>query len=264
MNKIDSRAIIGKEVKFGENIEIEAFASITGKVEIRDGTRIGQGAIIKGPATIGINNNIYPYATIGFEPQDYAFKESENSGVVIGNNNIIREFTTIHRATGADAITEVGNNNLIMAYAHLAHNVRVGSNTIIVNGAQLGGYVEVEDYAYISSLVAIHQFSRVGKYAIIGGVARVTRDILPFFMAVGVPVRMVGLNLVGLRRNKFGSDRINNIKKAFKIIYMQGLSIKSAMEKLADEFPSDPDIACIIEFVKKTKRGITKKYGTEE
>ena len=241
-------------------VEKGPFSYIGPNVKIGRGVKIGTNVHIEGHTEIGENCVIRHGAAIGFPPQDVAFK-GEKSFVKIGKNNTIREFVTIHRASGEGESTIVGDNNFIMAYAHLAHNVKIGSNVVIVNGAQLAGYVEVGDRAFISGLVAIHQFVRIGAYAIVGGVSRVSQDVPPFFMAVGIPLRVVGLNIVGLRRNGFSSERISIIKKAYKILYRSGLKLSEAIKKIEEELPLNEDIKMLLDFLKASKRGITLKGG---
>ncbi len=252
---IHPSSFISKNAHIGKNVKIGPYCTIEENVYIDDGTEIGNGVIIKKNTKIGKNNKISHYVIIGEEPQDKNFKNEETS-VEIGDNNIIREFTTIHRACGEGNKTIIGSNNYIMCYTHFGHNAHVGSNTIIVNNATLGGYAVVEDYAYLSAFVAVHQFTRVGKYAIVGGGYCVRNDVVPFAMAAGEPLRIVGINTVGLKRNNFSQERIDKIKDAFKIIFWSGLITKDAIERLKEA--NNEDIRYLIEFIENSKRGITK------
>jgi len=260
MAEIHKTAVIEGDVKLAEDVSVGPYSILVGNIEVGEGTEIGSYVRIEGNVTIGKGNKIASFAYIGAPPQDIGFK-GEISGVKIGNNNIIREYVTIHCATGEDNYTLVGDNNFIMAYAHLAHNVKLGSECIIVNAAQLAGYVEVHDKAFVSGLVGVHQFVRVGGYSIIGGVSRVNQDILPFMMVVGVPPRVTGINLVGLRRNGFTRERIKIIKEAYKILYRSGLNLSNAVEKLKNELPMNEDIKYILEFMNNSRRGILLKAG---
>ena len=260
MAEIHKTAIIEGDVKLAEDVSVGPYSILVGNIEVGEGTEIGSHVRIEGNVTIGKENKIASFAYIGAPPQDLGFK-GEISGIKIGNNNIIREYVTIHRATGENNYTLVGDNNFIMAYAHLAHNVKLGSECIIVNAAQLAGYVEVHDKAFVSGLVGVHQFVRIGGYSIIGGVSRVTQDVLPFMMVVGVPPRVTGINLVGLRRNGFTRERIKIIKEAYKILYRSGLNLSNAVEKLKNELPMNEDIKYILEFMNNSRRGILLKAG---
>lgn len=260
--KVHKSAIIEGNVNIHESVEIGPNVIIRGNVEIDEGTKIQAGVIIEGNVKIGKNNVIFPYTTIGFVPQDYAYK-GEDSWVIIGDNNIIREYVNIHRATGEKNVTKVGNNNYIMGYVHLAHNVKIGSNVIIVNSAGLAGYVEVEDNAYISGLVGVHQFVRVGAYSIIGGVSAVTQDVPPYVLVRGVPASVYGLNLVGLRRKGFSNERIKPIRDAFRILYQKGYPIDKALSEIKHAYPDNEDIKHFVRFIENSKRGIIKRVGSK-
>ncbi len=259
--KIHSTAIIEGNVDIHETVEVGPNVIIRGNVEIKEGTRIQAGVIIEGNVKIGKNNVIFPYVTIGLPPQDYAYK-GEESWVTVGDNNVIREYANIHRATGEGKATVIGNNNYIMGFVHLAHNVRVGSHVIIVNAAGLAGYVEVEDHAYISGLVGVHQFVRIGSYAIVGGVSAVSQDVPPYVLVRGVPASVYGLNLVGLRRKGFSNERIRVIRDAFRILYQKGLPTSRALDEIKKAYPENPDIKHFVEFIENSKRGIIKKVGS--
>ncbi|MEO0258169.1 MAG: acyl-ACP--UDP-N-acetylglucosamine O-acyltransferase [candidate division WOR-3 bacterium] len=263
MKKIHPTAILEGEIQIGDNCEIGPYSIISGKVIIGEGTKISSHVRIEGNVVIGRNNRIYSFAYIGGDPQDVSYK-GEESYVQIGDDNIIREYVTIHRATGQGNFTIVGNNNYIMAYTHLAHNVRVGSHCIIVNAAQLAGYVEVHDHAFISGLVGVHQFTRIGAYAIVGAGVKLTQDAPPFMMIAREPARVMGLNIVGLRRKKFDSERINVLRRAFNIIYRRGYSIPAALEVLREELPFNDDVKYLIEFFTSSKRGVLRRSSTDE
>lgn len=251
MDTIHPNAVIEKDVIVAPNCVIEE------KVKIGSGTSIGEGAIIKNGAEIGKDNEIHPYTIIGNTPQDKSYK-GEGGKVVIGNNNIIREFTTIHLSVGKDTKTLIGDYNYIMAYAHIAHNCIVGNNVLLVNGATLGGHVEVEDYAYISAFVPVHQWVKIGAYSLIGGGFRLTKDLIPYALAADSPIRVVSPNFIGLRRNGFSNEQIENIKNAYRILFRSNLNTRQAIEKLIEEFDGNKDIERIINFINKSKRGIVK------
>ncbi|MGB9823641.1 MAG: acyl-ACP--UDP-N-acetylglucosamine O-acyltransferase [Candidatus Hydrothermia bacterium] len=263
MKKIHPTAILEGNVSIGDDCEIGPFAVIKGNVSIGNRTVIESHVRIEGNVSIGENNRIYSFAYIGGSPQDVSYK-GEESYVKIGNNNIIREYVTIHRATGQGNVTLIGDNNFIMAYAHLAHNVKVGSFCIIVNAAQLAGYVEVHDHAFVSGLVGVHQFTRIGAYAIVGGGVKLTQDAPPFMMVAREPARVMGLNIVGLRRKNFDPERIKILKSAFNILYRRGLTIPSAVDAIKAELPLNDDIKYLLEFLTTSKRGILRRSGTDE
>ena len=251
MDTIHPNAVIEKDVIVAPNCVIEE------KVKIGSGTSIGEGAIIKNGTEIGNDNEIHPYTIIGNTPQDKSYK-GKGGKVVIGSNNIIREFTTIHLSVGKGTKTLIGDNNYIMAYAHIAHNCIVGNNVLLVNGATLGGHVEVEDYAYISAFVPVHQWVRIGAYSLIGGGFRITKDLIPYALAADSPIRVVSPNFIGLRRNGFSNEQIDNIKNAYRILFRSNLNTRQAIEKLIEEFDGNKDIERIINFINKSKRGIVK------
>ncbi len=248
--------------KIGNNVEIGDNSYIGENVIILDGTKIGRNVIIEGPAIIGKNNLISHNVVIGLEPQDFKYK-GEKTYVEIGDSNIIREFVSIHKATGEGNKTIIGNNNYIMAYAHIAHNCKIGNGTIIVNAVQLAGHVEVGDYAYISGLVGVHQFTRIGAYSIVSGMSRINQDVLPFSVVEGNPAYLIGINLVGLKRRGFSSDRISLISEAFKIIKNPKYNIKDALEEIK-KLPQSEDIKTLIDFIENSKRGIIKRTRLEK
>lgn len=252
---IDRTSIISKKAEIGNNVSIGPYCIIEDDVIIGEGTTLGTGTVVKKDTKIGKNNRIFHYVIIGEEPQDKNFK-NERSFVEIGDNNIIREFVTIHRACGEGNKTIIGSKNYIMCYTHFGHNVIIGSNTIIVNNGTLGGYSIIEDYAYLGGLTGVHQFTRIGKYAIVGAGYSVRNDVVPFAMAVGEPLRIIGLNLIGLKRNNFSQERIDKIKDAYKILFWSGLNTKDALEKLKEY--NNEDIRYLIKFIEQSKRGITR------
>ncbi len=248
---------IHPEAKIQTGVQIAPGCLIEKDVVIGSGTTIAKGTIIKNGVEIGKNNEIHPYAVIGDTPQD---KSHENilGKIVIGDSNVIREFTTIHLPVGEKAETKIGDKNYLMAYSHVAHNCKVGNNVLLVNGATLGGFVEVEDFAYISAFVPVHQWVKIGAYSIIGGGLRIIKDLVPFAMAAGSPLKVVSYNSRGLRKNGFSPERIGEIKKAFRILFRSKLNTKQAVKKLKEEFQGNEDVDHIIKFISESKRGILK------
>ncbi len=250
---IHPTALIDPSAKIHPSAEIGAYAVIGPGTEIRQGTTVGHHAWIEF-SNIGPNNKIFPYAVIGAPPQDmrYDFKPTN---VIVGENCTIREFSTIHRATNPDVPTKIGDNCYLMASAHVAHDCKVANRVILANGSLLGGHVEVQDGTIISGLVAVHQFVRIGRLAMIGGGAMVSQDIPPFCQAQGDRVKLIGLNIVGLKRNHFSSDVISEIKSAYKSIFVSGLPMQEALDQIAASEPC-PAVMELLDFISKSKRGV--------
>ena len=255
---IHPNAVVHPDARIAQGVTIGPGSVIGPEVEIGPGTQISSCVRIVGQTVIGENNRIFHGAVIGEQPQDLAFK-GETSQVIIGNNNIIREYATIHRATGEARQTLVGDNNMIMAYVHLGHNVTVRNNAILVNSVQLGGYAEIQDHAYLSAFSAVHQFARIGKHAIVGASSRVNQDVPPFMMALGYEAEIVGVNRIGLRRRGFSPEQIDNIVEAYRILYRSGLATDTALARLEQELGHDPNIKELIEFFATSNRGVIKK-----
>lgn len=225
-------------------------------VKIGKGTRILEGSIIKRYTKIGDNCVIGPYAVIGGEPADFRFK-GEVSYVVIGNNVTIREFATVHRATGEGEKTVIEDGVYIMPYAHISHNCLIKKNAVITNGAQLAGHVEIGEYAFIGGMAGIHQFTRIGKYAILGACSYASQDVCPYMLASGNPLRIYGVNMVGLKRHGFSQEEIEEAKKIYRIFFKTDLKLDEKIMKIED---MNSKIAKdFLKFVKETKRGIRVK-----
>jgi len=246
---VDPHADIGEGVSVGPNTLIGP------DVKIGRDTTIGANCLIEGWTTIGSNCRIFHCVVIGAEPQDFKYR-GERSYVRIGDGNTIREFATVHRATGEDEATVIGNQNYIMAYAHIAHNCKIGSNTIISNAVNMGGHVTIEDYAAISGLTAIHQFVRIGCYSYTGGGSRVPMDIVPYIRVAGNPPVVNGLNTIGLQRHGFPSETIRVLKEAYKLIFRSNLNVSQALERIKTDLPRIPEIKHLIEFIETSERGI--------
>ncbi len=257
MSKIAKTAIVHPEAKIAEDVTIGPYSIIEAGVTVDQGSVIEDHVLIKEGTKIGKHNRICHAALLGGEPQDLKFK-GQKTGVLIGDSNIIREFVTIHRATVEHENTQLGSNCMIMAYVHIAHDCRVGSNVIIANATQMGGFVSVEDFVFLSALIPIHQFSRIGAYSIVGGGFRIDKDIVPFALAGGEPLRIYGLNIVGLRRNNFKKETINTLKKALSILMDKSLNTKQALEKIKDSLEHIPEVEHVVSFIEKSKRGIAR------
>jgi len=255
---IHPTAIISPEAHIAEDVEIGAYSIIGPDVHIGRNTVIGPHVVIESDTDIGERNHIYQFASIGAPPQDLKFK-GEHTRVIIGNDNTIREFVTIHRATAADiGKTIMGNHNLIMAYSHIAHNCILDNNIVMVNAASLAGHIHVEDYAIIGGLTGVHQFTRIGAHSIIGGASAISRDVAPYLLAAGNHARTHGLNVIGLRRRGFKEETINAIKKAYKIVFRSSLLLRTAIERVRNEVEDTPEIRHFIEFMEKSQRGLCR------
>jgi UDP-N-acetylglucosamine acyltransferase len=256
--EIHATAIIGKDVSLEKDVAIGPYCIIHDGARIKKGTRLISHVVIEGRTEIGKECTIYPFASIGLPPQDLKYK-NEETGVIIGNSNTIREYATIHRASvGGEGNTLIGDGNFLMAYVHIAHDCHIGSHTIMANAATLAGHVTVEDYAYIGGLVAVHQFTRIGVYAMVGGFSGIGQDIPPFTIASGARARLFGINMVGLKRHGFPDSTINDLKRAYKILFREKRTLKSAIEKIETEFGRTEEIERLITFIEKNTRGICR------
>jgi len=254
---IHPSAIISSKAKLADNVSVGPYSIISDFVTIGADTKIGAHCVIEGNTLIGKNCEIFTGAVVGSRPQDLKFK-GEKVFLEIGNNNIIREYCTLNPGTGEGAKTIVGDNNLLMAYSHVAHDCRVGNGCVLANNSTLAGHVVIEDKAVIGGIVAIHQFVRIGMLSIIGGCSKVVQDIPPFSTCDGHPARVYGLNLIGLRRKGISHEAIKKIDQAFKLIFNSGLSAKHALEKVENEVEKTEEIVYLVNFVKSSERGLTR------
>ncbi len=252
-------AYVNPGAKLAKNVVIEPFTNIENNVEIGDGTWIGSNVTIMEGARIGKNCRIFPGAVISAIPQDLKF-EGEDSLTIIGDNTTIREFVTINRGTKASGETRVGNNCLIMATAHIAHDCVLGDNSIIVNGVALAGHVIVGKNAIIGGLAAVHQFIHIGDHAMVSGGALVRKDIPPFTKAAKEPISFVGINSIGLRRRGFSTEKIREIQDIYRIIYQKNYNTTQAIGIVEAEMEATQERDQILLFIKNSKRGIMKGY----
>lgn len=252
-------AYVHPESVVADNVVIEPFVTIDKDVIIGEGTRIGSNVTILPGTRIGKNCNIFPGAVIGAVPQDLKFR-GEYSTVEIGNNTTIREFVTVNRGTAAKGKTVVGDNCLLMAYVHVAHDCVVGNNVILVNNTQLAGEVIVDDYAILAGMVAVHQFVHVGSHVMIAGGSLVRKDVPPFIKAGREPLAYVGINSIGLRRRNFSNEKIREVQDIYRYIYQKGLNTSQAVEIIEAEMPASPERDEILLFIKDSKRGIIRGY----
>jgi len=255
MVKIHPTAVVEKGAELDEGVVVEAFSYIGSNVKIGKNTVVKQGSVIEGDTTIGEECLIFG-ATIGVEPQDLKYR-GEPSKVIIGNRVKIREYVTIHRGTeGGGMVTKVGDNVLLMAYSHVAHDCHIGNNVIVANGVQLAGHVIVEDFAIIGGLTGVHQFVRIGKHAMVGGASAVHRDVPPFTLASGNRAKLEGITIVGLKRRGFSKEEIRALSKAFELLFKGDTPLQISLKKVEDNFKDFPSILELVKFIKTSKRGI--------
>ncbi|NJD56999.1 MAG: acyl-ACP--UDP-N-acetylglucosamine O-acyltransferase [Nitrospirae bacterium] len=256
--KIHETALIDQKAEIGTGVEIGPYCIVKKGVRVGRNTRLISHVILEGDTEIGEGCTLHPFSCIGLPPQDMKYK-GELTRLIVGNNNTIREYVTIHRASvGGDETTTVGNNNFLMAYVHVAHNCKIGNNIIMANAATLAGHVLVEDFAVIGGLVAIHQFTRIGQYAMVGGFSGIGQDIPPYMVASGARAKLFGPNMIGLKRHGFSDETVNTIKKAYKTLFREKRTLKDAIKKVYDDFPESPEIEHLITFIEKNKRGICR------
>lgn len=252
-------AIVDARARIAETAEIGPYCILGAEVTIGAGTRLMAHVYVEGVTAIGEDNVFYPYSTIGVASQDLKYK-GEPSETRIGNRNTIREFVTVHRGTeGGGLITEIGDDNLVMAYSHIAHDVRIGNHAVLANGATCGGHVVVGDWAVIGAFSGVHQYCRVGRHAMIGGYSVITQDVLPFSMTVSPrEVRVFGPNKTGLERRGFTAQSIERLHKAFRLLAKSGLNTTQAVDRISNEVEMSPEIEELLAFIASSERGFVK------
>jgi UDP-N-acetylglucosamine acyltransferase len=255
---IHPSAIVSPKAKIADGVHIGPFSIIGERVEIGRDTFIDSHVVIDGNTLIGERNRVYPYVSLGLPPQDIGYK-GEDTGLIIGHDNVIREFVTVNRATTKqDRVTRIGNSNYLMAYAHVAHDCTLGDSIIMSNAATLGGHIEIGNKAIIGGLVAIHQFVRIGAYAFIGGMSATVKDIPPFMMASGDRAKLYGLNVRGLKREGFSREKIENLKRAYQIIWRDHHLLNEALVRVRDEIEPFEELQMLLDFLTTSRRGVVR------
>ena len=255
---IHPTAVVHPGARVAEGVEIGPYAVIGEHVTIGKDTKIGPHVLIEGWTSIGERNHIFSFSSIGTAPQDIGYR-NEETYLLIGDDNVIRECATVHRATTKeDRKTVIGNRNFLMAYSHVAHDCKLGNNIIMANSVALGGHIVIGDHAILGGIVAVHQFVRIGAYAIIGGQSAVSLDIPPYVSAAGNRAQLYGLNLIGLKRKGFPDQTISNLKKAYKIIFRSGLTQDESLQKVAEELRGSAEAQMLADFIRNSKRGVTR------
>lgn len=255
---IHPTAIVSPGAVIGNNVSIGPYSLIGDDVTIGDDVEIAGHVSISGPTSIGSRNRIYPFASLGQAPQDLKYA-GEPTTLQIGSDNVIREFVTMNRGTvGGGGATVVGDSNLFMTQAHVAHDCKVGSFNIFANAASLAGHVDIFDHITLGAFVGVHQFCRIGSYAFIGGMSKVVQDALPYARSDGHDPKCYGANTIGLRRKGFSNEAIRDIQKAFRLLLTSKLNTSQALERIEAEIEATPEIAYLVEFIRKSERGVIK------
>ncbi len=254
--KIHETAIIHPGAQLGEDVKVGPYSVVGENVRIGRGTKIGPYVHLEGWTTVGEDCQIFTGATIGNDSKDLKYEQGSRTFAIIGDRNVIREYASISRATGKDDATVIGNDNLLMTFVHIAHDCRVGNNTILASFATLGGHVVIEDKAIIGAQAAFHQFVRVGTMALAGACSKVVQDIPPYMISDGYPASLHGLNVVGLRRNGVSPEARLLLKKAYRLLFRSNLNRTQALGKVREEVEMCEEVAHLLEFVESSERGI--------
>ncbi|MCS7314604.1 MAG: acyl-ACP--UDP-N-acetylglucosamine O-acyltransferase [Bryobacterales bacterium] len=256
---IHPTALVAPEARIAESAEIGPYSIIGPEVEIGARTRLVAHVYVEGPTWIGEDNVFFPYCTVGVASQDLKYR-GERTETRIGHRNRIREFVTIHRGTeGGGRLTVIGDDNLLMAYVHIAHDVRVGDHTVLANGVTVGGHVTIGDWAVIGAFTGLHQFCRVGRHAMIGGYSVVTQDVLPYSLTCGQrDIKVYGANRTGLERRGFPASTIESLQRALRLLTRSGLNTTQAIARIREEVPPCPEVEELIAFIAASERGVIK------
>lgn len=257
---IHPTAIVDDGATVSDGVTLGPYAVIGAGVTLASGVSVGHHASITGPTTIGRDTTVFPYAAIGGDAQEKKYK-GEVGFLTIGERNVFREYTTVNRGTRSGHTT-IGDDNLFMAYSHVAHDATIGNHCAFVNSANIAGHVRIEDHAVLGGLVGVHQHCRVGRYAMVSGGAMVAQDVPPFTIARGDRARLYGLNIVGLRRNGFSLDAVNALKGAYRELFHQGLPLRIAVEQVRETYAAMPDVNELLGFMEASTRGICRSAGT--
>jgi UDP-N-acetylglucosamine acyltransferase len=255
---IDARAAIDAQAKIAADVHVGPFTVIGPEVEVGAGTWIGPHVVINGPTRIGAGNKIFQFASLGEAPQDKKYN-GEATRLEIGDRNVFRECVTVNRGTIQDkGVTRIGNDNLFMAYAHVAHDCQLGDQIVMANCATLGGHVEIGDWVIMGGLSAVHQYTKIGAHCFLAHNAAVTRDVPPYVLVVGRPAVPHSINSVGLQRRGFTAEQVQNIRRAYRLLYRSGLKLTAAVEELEVAAETQPEIRPFVEFIKRSSRSLVR------
>jgi UDP-N-acetylglucosamine acyltransferase len=253
--QIHPTAIVSAEAELGADVEIGPFAIVGPKVTVGRGSKIGPRAILEQNVRLGAECRVGIGSVLGGPPQDLKYA-GEETWVEVGDGTVIREYCTINRGTTQSRLTRLGAHCLVMTYVHVAHDCHIGDRVILANGVQLAGHVTIDAFATLSGLTAVHQFVKIGAYAFIGGMSRVTKDVPPYTKAVGSPMKLYGLNAVGLQRNGLSPEAVAELKKAYRLVFRSGLNISQALDRARTELAQLPEVTGFLQFVEESGRGV--------
>jgi UDP-N-acetylglucosamine acyltransferase len=255
---VHQSAVVSSRARLAEGVRVESYAVIGDGVELGRGTVVGSHAQLEGPAVFGEDNRIFAHAVLGFEPQDLKY-HGEETRLVVGSRNVFREFSTVHRGTRTGrGETLIGDDNYFMAYAHVAHDSRIGSGTVFANCASLAGHVDIGDRAVLGAFAAVHQFARIGRYAFVGAFTQCRQDVLPFCKTDGVDAKTYGINTIGLKRQGMPDAEIEALQKAYRFLVKSKLNTSQALERIESELAGSPAVLELVTFIKESKRGFHK------
>ncbi len=262
---IHPTAVVSKKAELANDVEVGPYTVIDGAVVLHSGVTIGSHVVLKGPTVVGEGTRVFHHAVLGEDPQDLKYK-GEETRLEIGKRNTFREFSTAHRGTAGakgGGVTRIGDDNLFMAYSHVAHDCVVGNGCVFANCAALAGHVVIQDAAILGGLSGVHQHSRVGRIAMVGGGAMCTQDVPPFTIAQGDRARLFGLNIVGLRRHGVRQESIAALRDAYRELFSQGLPLRIALEQVRASYAAVPEVKELVEFIENSARGVCRSVGTE-
>lgn len=257
MSSLHKSAQISSDAKLGQNISVGPGAVIEGGVTIGDDCRIGSNTLIAEGARLGRGVTMFHGSVVGSIPQDLKFG-GEDSEAIIGDGTVLREYATVNRGTAESGSTSLGKNCFIMSYAHVAHDCHLGNNVIMANSVNLAGHIEIDDFAILGGLVPVHQFVHIGAHCMVGGGFRIPKDICPYALVGGYPIKVIGMNSIGLKRRGFEKDAIRTLEKAFKILFFSKLNTSQAIERIKSEIEPIAEIKVILDFIARSKRGLAK------
>ncbi len=261
-SRIHPTSIVAPGAELASDVEVGPYAVVGPRVRIGSGTTVGAHTVIEGNTTIGAGNRIFQFAAVGAVPQDLKYR-GEDSQLIIGDRNVIREFATLHPGTsGGGMVTRIGSDNLLMAYTHVAHDCILGDHNIIANGAQLGGHVVLEDYVVMGALAGVLQFSKIGESVIVGAGSMVSHDVAPFCNATGDRAVLHGLNIIGLRRRGFGDEVVAALKKAYRMVFRSGLRVAEAVVRVRESLSGIPEVERFLAFIQTSEHGVCRPAGT--
>jgi len=255
MTEIHPTALVDPEAELGDGVTIGPWAMVGPRVRIGDGTVVGPGVLIERNTTVGRECRLHKGAVLGTDPQDLKY-DGEDTRLTVGDRTVIREYATLNRGTTASGMTSVGDDCLLMAYTHVAHDCRVGNNVVLSNAVNMAGHVEIQDWAIVGGLTPIHQFVRIGTHAFVGGQSRISQDVVPYCRVAGIPAKIYGLNSVGLERRGFAPETRAALKKAYRLLFQSKMNVSEGLAQAREELDPVPEVTRLLDFVESSERGI--------